>query len=385
MENVTDVVVVDGKATQLLSVKRVDFNDENSLFTYGDEYKDAISAILENVSKLSREEEEIQIDDAKIKKIVSFEESLDESDKNREKNEKSIFKGLKNALTTIGVKKFEEEKQANSYQARYQDYCSVIDDICNAVESQKQGTLNDIEMRKATIDEMLPYIKELQQVLEVGKEDLQKFNEETEILRQNAKNDDDRREVQTRELYASVFNTRLDMLEKVLTEYKEQIQAYRIQQKTSMELVMQQDSYLRDQAPILKAQGSVMVYNRRDEAKIDTMRKLSNATNMAIQKNAKDLVQNAEAIVELSIEGGITAESLIELKSAIDRGTEIFREGNKKKQARIESDRKVLENINASLDEYQNAIYQLVDSADVFLKDKSPIKKLGTYNGPKKF
>ena len=56
--------------------------------------------------------------------------------------------------------------------------------------------------------------------------------------------------------------------EKVLIAYKGQIQIYRVQQNSDMELVMANDSYLQDSVPLLKAQGSVMVFNRQQSERI---------------------------------------------------------------------------------------------------------------------
>ena len=102
-----------------------------------------------------------------------------------------------------------------------------------------------------------------------------------------------------------------------------------------MQAVMEANSYLEHTAPLLKAQGSVMVFNRQQENRITDLARLSEAANTALTNNARDLEQNAQAVVELSLNGGITVETLKELDSALRRGMTIFQKGREQQQQKI--------------------------------------------------
>ena len=346
------------------NLERVDFSEPSSIISFGDATKESITSILENTAQISGRDEELVVSEKDLKMISNFDEQLDDSENKRNKKELVLITKIKDILTSMGVKKFEEDKEANSYSGKFKTYCEGISHICEIVESQKQAALADIELRKTIINEMNPYIDELEEMVRVGKMDLEAYKEEIESLKQLDQTQDVIYEIQNKTIMLEVFNKKLAELEKAVVLYKEQRQSYQLQQKTDMELVMQHDSYIRDQAPILKAQGSVMVFNRQEKMRIETAQKLNEATNIAIQKNAQDLEQNVASIVELSINGGITKDTIDSLKKSIANGVKTFKDGRVKIQARINSDRKALEEINASLSEYQKELNDLIETSD---------------------
>ena len=63
-----------------LKFKEVDFDNPSTMLTYGDEAKDAITAILENTAKLADDRAELQIDQEDLKSLTNFDETLDESE-----------------------------------------------------------------------------------------------------------------------------------------------------------------------------------------------------------------------------------------------------------------------------------------------------------------
>lgn len=378
--NNKEIIIVDNNELSINpNLERVDFSEPTSIISFGDSTKESITNILENTARLSTRDEELLVDSKDLERISNFDVELDESDKKRNKKELALVTKIKDVLTNMGVKRFEEDKQANSYNGKFKAYCDLISNICEVVESQKQAALADIELRKSIINEMNPYIAELEEMVRVGKMDMEAFKNEIEYLKTLEQTQDIIYEIQNKTILMEVFNKKLSELEKAVALYKEQRQSYQLQQKTDMELVMQHDSYVRDQAPLLKAQGSVMVFNRQEKIRIETAQKLNEATNKAIQKNAQDLEQNVASIVELSVNGGITKDTITTLKTSIANGVKTFKDGRVKIQARIESDRKALEEINASLNEYQKELNDLIETSDE-LKEaakKHSVKKLG--------
>ena len=244
-------------------------NQPASILSYCSDVKDQISGILESTAQMSIAAEEVVLDEATINSIASFDESLDESDKQRNKKELAIVTKAKSFLAKMGVDKFEDEARLKTYKGRYDEYCRGISLVVEAVEKQKQASLNDIQLRNEIIEEMTPLIEQLEIMVKVGHEDKAKYDAETDEIRKiQPQTLDTEYEIQYREQLSEVLNNKLHELEKALVLYKEQIQAYRLQQKTDMQLTMEADSYIRDQAPILKAQGSVMVFNRQEADRI---------------------------------------------------------------------------------------------------------------------
>ena len=282
--------------------------------------------------------EEVVLDEATINSIASFDESIDESDKQRNKKELAIVTKAKSLLAKMGVDKFEDEARLKTYKGRYDEYCRGISLVVEAVEKQKQASLNDIQLRNEIIEEMTPLIEQLEIMVKVGHEDKAKYDAETDEIRKiQPQTLDTEYEIQYREQLSEVLNNKLHELEKALVLYKEQIQAYRLQQKTDMQLTMEADSYIRDQAPILKAQGSVMVFNRQQADRITRMQKLNEKSNEALTNNARQLEQNVQATIDLMLNQGISVDTLKVVDQSLRKGVDLFRNGRAQKHQQVES------------------------------------------------
>lgn len=358
--------------------QRINLEDPATILSYCSDVKDAISAILDSTAQMSIESDSIVLDEAVIESISSFDESLDESDKQRGKKELAIVKGLKSFLAKAGVEKYEKEEELKTYKGRYQEYCRGIAMVVEAVEQQKQASLNDIELRNSIIEQITPLIEQLEVMIQVGHQDKNTYDAETELLRQKPQDMDTEYLIQYREQLSEVLNNKLHELEKGLVLYKEQIQTYRLQQKTDMQLAMEADSYIRDQAPILKAQGSVMVFNRQQAERITRMQELNARSNAAIVNNARELEQNVQATVDLTLHQGISLETLQIVDQSLKRGVDLFKNGRTQKQAQIEQQRSSLVSLNQSLDDYQREVLQMIQDESAVLtvlSDSTPIKK----------
>lgn len=372
-------LVIYGEKGEILDCKfaRVNLNESNTILSYCSDVKDKISSILDSTAKMSIEIENIVLDDAIIESISSFDESLDESEKQRDKKKMPIVKGFKNFLTKVGVDKYEKENKLKTYKGRYEEYCRGIEMVVEAVEQQKQGSLNGIELRNAIIEQVSPLIEELEVMIQVGHQDKDAYDSETSAMQ--PVDMDTEYMIQYRTQLSEVFNNKLHELEKGLILYKEQIQTYRLQQKTDMQLAMEADSYIRDQAPILKAQGSVMVFNRQQSERITRMQELNARSNAAIVNNARELEQNVQATVDLSLNQGISLETLQIVDQALKRGVDLFKSGRAQKQAQIEQQRTSLQSLNNSLDEYQREVLQMIQDESAVLSDSTPLKNLSPH------
>ena len=392
-------IVVYGENGEILDCQfgRVDFNTPSTILSYCADVKGEISAILDSTAQLALSSEEIRIDEKMISNITAFDQSLDDSEKKKEKEEKlpAVIKGIKGILSTLGIRKVDElTKEETTYKGRYDRYCQGLEEVAGAVESQKQASLNEISLRDEIVAELTPLIEILEEMIKVGKIDKATFDATIEELRALPQDQDTQHMIQYKTQLSEVFNGKLYQLDKALIALKEQVQSYRVQQRTDMESVMAADSYLSDTAPLLKAQGSVMVFNRQQENRISDLAMLSDAANTALANNARDLEQNAQAVVELSLNGGITVETLKELDGALKRGMLIFQKGRQQKQQKIAQESKVLEALSVSIDGYQQELLNLIDDRTVLeelLKDanngyssRGPVKKLGTRKTTKK-
>lgn len=378
--NGNEIVVYDNNG-QIIDCQfaRIDMNQPASILSYCSDVKDQISGILESTAQMSIAAEEVVLDEATINSIASFDESLDESDKQRNKKELAIVTKAKSFLAKMGVDKFEDEARLKTYKGRYDEYCRGISLVVEAVEKQKQASLNDIQLRNEIIEEMTPLIEQLEIMVKVGHEDKAKYDAETDEIRKiQPQTLDTEYEIQYREQLSDVLNNKLHELEKALVLYKEQIQAYRLQQKTDMQLTMEADSYIRDQAPILKAQGSVMVFNRQQADRITRMQKLNEKSNEALTNNARQLEQNVQATIDLMLNQGISVDTLKVVDQSLRKGVDLFRNGRAQKHQQVESQRASLKALSESLDAYQQEVIKLIQDESAVLEvlgDATPHRK----------
>ncbi len=380
MENKELVVYGENNEIVSCSFERVDLNTPSTILSYCSDVKDAIGAVLDSTSQMTIEIDELKVDEKAIEKISTFDTSLDESEKSKGKN--SLVKGIKGFLGKLGIDVFKDILEEDTYASRYEEYCKMLNQVAEAVESQKQNTLNDIELKNNIIKEMQPLIQELEVMIEVGLKDKEAYDKETEEMKQNGDpNDlDIQNQIQFRTQVSAIFNNKLNELEKALILYKEQVQTYRIQQNSDMELVMSNESYLRDSVPILKAQGSVMVFNRIQTKRIERQQALDKATNEAIINNAKELQTNAQAAVDLSVKGRVNMSTLEELDSAIRSGIQIFKNGKKLKQDMNARERQGIKKLNESLNQYNEELLNLIEGNEIAadaIGISSPQKRIG--------
>lgn len=349
--------------------KRVDLSNPTTILNYCGDVKDAIGNILDSTAQMVIELDEMLVTEDDIKKIESFDISLEESEKVTTK--KSIIRRIKKLLKKAGIEAFDDVLVEDNYASRFYKYCDLLNKVTVAVESQKQNTLNDIELKNNIIKEMEPLIKKLELMIGVGLKDKQKYDNETEQLKRDAdiSDIDKQHEIQVRTQVSAIFNNKLNELEKALILYKEQVQAYRIQQNSDMELVMSNDSYVKDSVPILKAQGSVMVFNKLQTKRIQRQQALDKATNNAVINNAKELESNAQAAVNLSVEGRIALEAIKEVENAIRNGIQIIKTGKKLRQEKNERERRELSKINEALDRYNEEFLDLAVTNQITVKN----------------
>lgn len=151
-------LVVYGSSGEILDCKfqRVDLQTPSTILSYCSDVRDAIGNVLDSTAQMAIEIDEITVDESDIAKISGFSTSLEESEKSEGKN--SLIRGIKGFLGKLGIDTFKEVLEEDNYATRYTEYCELLNKAVNAVESQKQNTLNDIELKNNIIKELVPLI-----------------------------------------------------------------------------------------------------------------------------------------------------------------------------------------------------------------------------------
>lgn len=369
MEN--NEIVVYGNNGEIIDCNfgRVDLNTPASILSYGSEAIEAIGDVLDSTAQMAIETDQELVDNKKIDSISNFGKELDESEK--EQKSTSLIKKGKQLLANMGIKYFQESLEKESYKGRYEQYCDMLNYVATAIEHQKQNTLNDIEFKNGIIAEMLPLVSQLEVIIEVGKQDKEAYDKETEDKKQNMDvNDlDAQREINFRTKISEAFNEKLNKLANMLVAYKTQIDSYKMQQLVDYSIVADKEDYLRHSSPLLKAQGSLMVNNRIQSEKLAQSKALNEAVNNAITQNAKELLTNVQTAVDLSVNGGVQTTSLEVVADALSKGIEVFKNGSKAKREKIVKDEASRNNIKNKLNTFNQELLNFMDSE--FIEEKA--------------
>jgi len=361
MEN--NELIVYGENGEIVNCnfKRVDLQTPSTILSYCSDVIEGIGNVLDSTAQMSIESEQEIVDAKTIEQIQSFGKELDESDK--EKNSKSLVKGAKKFFANLGIKRFQEELEKESYKGCYDAYCDMLNQVAEIIEKQKQSTLNDIAFIDGIIEEMTPYIDQLEVMIKVGYEDKNAYDKETEALKATGDSSDMnlQRQINYRNKISEAFNEKLNKLENMLIAYRQQIDSYRMQQLVDMGIVADKEDYLRHSSPLLKSQGSLMVNNRLQSQRLEESKALNSAVNNAISQNAQELLTNVEATVDLSINGGITTDTLKTVSDTLNKGIQVFTNGRKAKQEKIKKDTEARRELKNSINKFNEEFLNYVD------------------------
>lgn len=361
--------IIEDEETANISCARVNFNEPTSLVSYCDEIKDCVGQLLIDTANMSVNQQQAFITDEDLKLITSFDESLLQSKKEAERKEGLIEHFTKLIRLGLGSDSAKKEEEMKTYRGRYQEYCNKIRQVCDNVDVLKENAIQDIQLRSDIAHQMTPYVKKLSIMIELGKQDKAAYDEETQKIASTDDSDDTKRIVQYREGLSTFFASKLMKLEQVLVAYKEQLQSYALQQNTDMIVVDAATSYVKDQAPILNAQGSTQVFNMMQEDRIHQLSLLSEASNLAIKNNAKNLEQNTIAAKDLMLNGGIQTDALAEVQTRLQNGIKIIQQGKKELKDKIKKDQDTLAKVNALLEQNENELLSIIKTTSTAMAE----------------
>lgn len=344
--------------------ERVNFNDGNSIMSYGHEVKEAIVKIFKEVSEQATNYEELSLDDETVKSIESFNSCLEDEDKKVKKQEKSLLYKGKLVLKKIGFDGIDTSIKSPSYKKQYENYMEKIKETKKIVESLIVGASEDAKTRKALAANLIPYLAILGYIINVGREDRNKFEEElnakqAEIeqmkmdptLYDEQKLMDAQYDLQVKRQALELFDDRLNTLEKDLIIYKQNRQTFLLQQTNEFHILLAAEAYLTDVVTVLETQASTHIFNKKQERRNALIDRLTQAGNKALEDDAKLLQQNVVAVGKLSLNQGIYSSTAEAISTSLRQSVSSYIEARIIKQAQIAADRAALEQINRSLDE----------------------------------
>lgn len=369
-------LVVYGERGEIISTTfdRINFGDSQSVLKYGTDVAGLISQILSDTSKLYDETKVISIDSRMLAKLSTFEESLDESEKEKEKEAKkpAIIKHAEGLIEKLAIllriKKEEDlaKPDKTTYKGRLEEYLDNLEKIKEAVESQKQRQINDIQTRFDTMETINPLLNLLEQMHKVAMQDKAAFDQSILLLEAENPNPDVtmERKIKFQKGVSQLAEKRLGKLNENLIALTQAMQQYDAQQFTAMSLVEEQDSFLSHTSKILEAQGGLMIQHRVIGDDINDMQQITKAANQAVVANADKMLENAQAIVDLRLNGGLTLDTLKHVNNTLIEGKQVLEKGAEAERVQLEQYKVEHEKLLQDLKDY-------ADTSSSYLADRS--------------
>lgn len=377
-----------------LEYSRVDFTNQETIIHYGHEIKDKIVELFKSVTSSSIDYQELSIDEETISSIESFNDVLEESDKELEKKQKSLGFKTKLFLTKIGVKGLDVELKTSSYKEQYEDYLEKIEKSKQIVETLKMGAIEDAKTRKQLAEIIILYLEKLKEIIEVGMQDREVFaieidNDKKELrtlkidptLYDEQKIMDLEHTIQVKLELLGLFDNRLNDLQQNLIVYKETRQSFLLQQKNEFQILLAAEAYLKDVITVLETQASIHIFNRKQQIRTQIIDRLTQAGNTAIKRDAVLLQQNITAVAQLTLNKGIYTSTTEAIHVSLHESLKLYIQGREAKRLQIINDEKAIQAINASIDEEMEAITH-ADGELGIMSDVTVDNSL-TYNQPK--
>ncbi len=350
---------------QNFTVESVNINDPKSIITYGSNIQRQISAILESTAEMTVQQQKTFLDDETLTKIVSFEDSLDEA--NKQAQEKvGLVRGLLNKLR-IGLndETAKKEEAMKTYQGRYKDYTDNLKLVCQNIGAIANDALLDISQRAALAEELSPVIEMADITVQSGKECLEEYNKDTARIGEEDKTPDGQAIVTRRTQLSNAFLRQLNGLEKAVVLYKTQIQDYLLQQDISMTTVQVSYDFIDKQKPVLQMKASGTVYNRLENERLNSLLDVSRAANEAIKESSEATLENIRLATELSENSGFTMEAIETAMSSLEEGVALIKDRKRMLIERDHSEQAALKGINERLEEQKQEIINLIEDKSV--------------------
>lgn len=341
---------------------RVDFNNPESIRTYGDDIEGLITDIFLVTKNMLSDEENLDISDEMIKNISSYSTNLAKIDNPEEKN--PIIKLFNKLLK----KEQEEEKTTTTYKEEYNKYLESLNDICTAVENQMKNGIEEFKLKREIVEKISPLVESLDEVIKIGQSDRDEFEKEMKSI--DIENVDllTKMKIKAYPDLLNLFDSKLNRLTKDLIIYQNQIYSYYLQGIEDQAIIESQKEFLSIK-PILIAQGSSKAIASIHSKRIKNMQDLNDALNRIVVDNSMSIENNAKAINVLQRTEGISVETLQELDKRLKEGIEVCKKFSTTRKNQLIEERNCLKELNENADKCKRAMLLLNDKPKEHVKE----------------
>lgn len=336
---------------------RVNFYDPSTIMNYGSDILKKIDELKDNYSTM---DDDYEIDanmQEKIKKIDFF-KRVEENEKIKKEEEKRK-KALNSNLLMKGINsifKIEEKMGSNAktYGDLYREFVDNINSITDDIEARKNANITNVDRTKAFLSLFKKYVMELEELINIGYEDVNSFN--NEVLPNLENNGTDKRTIDSLKANVQFFNNVLVELKECLVNYKNEITEFEIVNRGTMEIVFRQESFIKRYMSSVRGQGSLIIEAKRQKDDADQLTGIKSIINDTLENNAKQISDNIERINSLSCENFIEDKTFKSVNSMLGKCVDLIVSTDQNKQTIMEKRKKQLEEMSSNMKKYSDSL-----------------------------
>lgn len=339
--------------------KRVNFYDPTTIMNYGKSVLEKIDRLKDDFSTM---DDEYEIDFAmneKIKKIDFF-ETVEENEKRKKEAEKRKKTLNKNFLMK-GINslfKIEEKMESNvkTYGDLYRGFIENIDSISYDIEQRRDANIKNVDKTKQFIAIFKQYTQELEEVINIGYEDIDLFDKE--VIQKLDENDNNLNSTNLKSLKTNIefFKSVLVELKECLASYQNEILEFEMVNRGTMEVVFRQDAFIRRYMSTVRGQGALIVNTKRQKDDVDQLDGIKKAINSSIENSAKQITDNIERINTLTCENFIEDKTFKTINDMLKKGVELIENSDLRHSEMLDRRSKTLDSISANMKKFSESV-----------------------------
>lgn len=369
--------------------ERVNINDPKSIVTYGNKTQSEISSFLESAVTMSAGQQRNYLSDDDLKKIVGFNEALEEAKRQQEAKVGLLERWGKKFRKAVGDKSVTKEEEMKTYVGRFNDYRNNLNHVSDNLKLMGSDALADIEFRSEIAIQIAPYLEKLECMIETGKEDKEAYDAET-LKMGNIENPEVVAAVTRRTQLSNAFAVQINGMSSALAVYKGKVQDLLLQQNSSMIIVQTCNDFLTKQKSVLELQAVSQLTNLSAKEQLAQLTDLTEAINLAIQKGTESTLESTEMASNLALNSGFWIETIEKMADSINEGVAIIKDTKMKLAAKTQEEQAALDTINAELDANKQEILDIIQASSTAVGtvsgDNKPTgRRLSTRNTSPRF
>ena len=339
--------------------KRVNFYDPTTIMNYGKSVLEKIDRLKDDFSTMD-DDYEIDFDmNEKIKKIDFF-ETVEENEKRKKEAEKRKKTLNKNFLMK-GINslfKIEEKMESNvkTYGDLYRGFIENIDSISYDIEQRRDANIKNVDKTKQFIAIFKQYTQELEEVINIGYEDIDLFDKE--VIQKLDENGNNLNSTNLKSLKTNIefFKSVLVELKECLASYQNEILEFEMVNRGTMEVVFRQDAFIRRYMSTVRGQGALIVNTKRQKDDVDQLAGIKKAINSSIENSAKQITDNIERINTLTCENFIEDKTFKTINDMLKKGVELIENSDLRHSEMLDRRSKTLDSISANMKKYSESV-----------------------------